>query len=159
MTVRFLSVCALALAVSACQEPAAPPAVVATDAPAAESPATGPLAPVVEAERLAGLLPAEVSGAAQTRLVADQDSAMSLTVSRAAATYGGGPDSLTVLLLDVGSAEGARLMGLAEAASETSVRTLRGGRYVVEASGAGASEERLRAVADAVDLSALPGGS
>ena len=168
---------------------AAPETVVATDAPAfpdssvpdssvpADTPGdtTGDLPTlslpgVVPAERLAEALPAEVGGEARSELVAEQDSAMGLSVSRAEGIYGVGDDAVTLLVLDVGSAEGAKLMGLQPTGEErldgfpvrrddtpsgASVQIRVGARYLVEARGpdAGALDAYVRAV----NLDGLPG--
>lgn len=169
---RLLFVLAL-VSLAGCREAAdAPPTVVATDAPAAPDTSLAPASAILPAERLAALLPARVGADAQVRLVSETDGAMGLTVARAAGTYGAGADSVTVLLMDLGTIEGARLMGLADLATdtlagrpvrrvetptETSVKALVGGRYFVEASGRGATADRLDSFLEAVDLGALPG--
>jgi hypothetical protein len=128
----------------------------------------------VAAEDLAALLPLQVGDLARGAVVAEQDSAMGLTVSRAEATYGAGPQAVKLLVLDVGSAEGAALMGLAapptgqldgrpvrrsESPTESSVQLPVGGRYFVEASGARVGLDLLDVFVRAVNLSVLPGGA
>ena len=172
-----LAVLLAAIGVSACESgppplPADAP-VVSSDAPGAGAPGTaapsGPLPAVVPAARLGEALPAAVGGVARAALVAEQDSAMGLSVSRAEATYGTGADAVTLLVLDVGSAEGARLMGLVpgddtldglpvtrtDTATGASVRVHVGERYVVEARGPDAAA--LDAYVRAVNLGPLPG--
>ena len=110
----------------------------------------------------------------RTRTVAEQDSAMGLTVARAQGTFGSGADSVSVLVIDVGSAEGARLMGLSapptgqlsgrpvrrsETATESAVLMQVGGRYFVEASGRRVGLDLLDVFVQTIDLSGLPGGS
>ena len=165
MTARLLFALTLLAGCTSPETPAAP-----SDAPAAS--ALG--APVVSSDQLRALLPEAVGGMPRSRLVAEQDSAMGLTISRASATYGTAADSVIVLVFDVGNAEGARLMGLggpttdildgrpvtrSSSATETSVQELVGGRYVVEASGRGVPAERLDAALRSIDLSTLPGGA
>ena len=170
MTARLLLALVLA-PLAGCTAPEAPPGVpAAAGAPSAPTLGTS----VVTSDQLRALLPDAVGGVSRSRLVAEQDSAMGLTVSRASATYGAEADSVTVLVFDVGSAEGARLMGIGGPTTETldgrpvtrsatatraSVQALVGGRYVVEASGRGVPPERLDAALRSVDLSALPGGA
>ena len=172
-SVLFLAV--LLAGVSACESgPPALPAdatVTSSDAPggAPGGPTSGPLPAVVPAERLGETLPAAVGGVARADLVAEQDSAMGLSVSRAEATYGTGADAVTLLVLDVGSAEGARLMGLVPGddtldglpatrtatAAGASVRVHVGERYVVEARGPDAAA--LDAYVRAANVGPLPG--
>ena len=165
---RFFALAALALGLAACQD--TPPASAPTEAP----PSAPALAEVVSAEALAALLPSQVGDMDRTRTVAETDSAMGLTVARAEGTFGSGPDSVTVLVLDVGSAEGARLMGLSaptngqlkgrpvrrtESATESAVQIQVGGRYFVEASGRRVGLDLLDVFVQTIDLSSLPGGS
>ena len=168
-----------AVGVSACESgPPALPAdatVTSSDAPGTPDAGTpdvptGPLPAVVLPARLGETLPAAVGGVARATLVAEQDSAMGLSVSRAEATYGTGASAVTLLVLDVGSAEGARLMGLSAPTGRTldgrpaartttatgaSVRVHAGDRYVVEARGPDAAA--LDAYVRAADLGGLPG--
>ncbi|HEX8385169.1 MAG TPA: hypothetical protein VF576_03240 [Rubricoccaceae bacterium] len=167
MPLRFALV-ALAVALASCQDssPASP------SAPTAPAPAEAPA--VVAADQLAALLPSQVGDLARGAVVAEQDSAMGLTVSRAEGTYGTGPQAVTLLVLDVGSAEGATLMGLAapptgqldgrpvrrsESPTESSVQLPVGGRYFVEASGSRVGLDLLDVFVRTVDLSGLPGGA
>ena len=109
----------------------------------------------------------------RTATVAEQDSAMGLTITRAEGTYGSGPQAVTLLVLDVGSAEGAALMGLgapptgqlngrpvrrSETPTQASVLVSVGGRYFVEATGSRVGLDLLDVFVQTVDLSALPGG-
>jgi hypothetical protein len=169
----------IALAAAGCQksEPARP-------VPAASEPQVGPttlqagpigtLPPAVDAARLAELLPTQVGDMVRGEVVAEQDSAMGLSVSRASGVYGTGPQAVTLLVLDVGSAEGARLMGLAapptgrlkgmpvhrsQTATSAVVRLQTNGRYVVEASGARVATDLLDVFVQTVNLAALPGGA
>jgi hypothetical protein len=154
MPVRSSLVALSVLALAACREPA--------PSPGPDAPAPGPEAPapaVIAAEDLAALLPSQVGDMARGAVVAEQDGAMGLTVSRAEATYGTGPQAVTLLVLDVGSAEGATLMGLAAPPTEAGVSMLVGGRYFVEASGARVGLDLLDVYVRSVNLSALPGGA
>ena len=174
-----LSACGLA----ACQDapPATPPAVPDTPTPGATSasPAAGsetsaPLPASVSSDTLKALLPTAVGDLARQSVTAEQDGAMGLTVSRAEAVYGTGPQAVTLLVVDVGSAEGARLMGLTvpatgrlngrpvqrtQTATEASVRYQVGGRYIVEARGAGVGMDLLDVFVKSINLAALPGGA
>lgn len=171
MPVRLALV--LALTLTACQDSTPPPepAAPASDAAAAR-PAAG--ADVIVAESLASLLPSQVGDMARTAVVAEQDGAMGLTVARAQATYGAGPQAVTLLVLDVGSPEGFRLMGLAapptgqldgwpvrrsESPTGSSVQLQVGGRYFVEARGAGVGLDLLDVYVRTVNLTGLPGGA
>ena len=169
------------LALAACEQPPPATPVPAASEPAASAPAAGPgaapsavLPPAVDAARLAELLPTQVGDMARGEVVAEQDSAMGLSVSRASGVYGTGPQAVTLLVLDVGSAEGARLMGLAvqptgrlkgqpvhrsQTATSAVVRLQTNGRYVVEASGARVATDLLDVFVQTVNLAALPGGA
>ena len=168
------------LALAACEQPPPATPVPAASEPAASAPAgagaapSAVLPPAVDAARLAELLPTQVGDMARGEVVAEQDSAMGLSVSRASGVYGTGPQAVTLLVLDVGSAEGARLMGLAvqptgrlkgqpvhrsQTATSAVVRLQTGGRYVVEASGARVATDLLDVFVQTVNLAALPGGA
>ena len=150
----FLSSAAVCLfALAGCEQPAAPTAPAATDAASPSSPDTSRMAALpqaVDPQRLAVLMPSQVGDLRRTALTSESDGAMGLTVSRAQAVYGTGPQAVTLLLVDVGSAEGARLMGLGvpptdrlkglpvhrtQTSTRSSVRMQIDGRYVVEAFG------------------------
>ncbi len=171
---RFLCLAALA-ALSACQDtPPAAPSATDTPAPGAAPTVSAPLPAAVSVDTLKALLPSLVGDMARQSVTAEQDAAMGLTVSRAEAVYGTGPQAVTLLLVDVGSAEGARLMGLSvpptgrldgrpvqrsENATEASVRLQVGGRYIVEARGARVGMDLLDVFVKSVNLAALPGGA
>ena len=172
---RFLCLVAL-VAFSACQDTptAAPPAPPDTPTPGAAPAAQTPLPPAVSADTLRALLPSLVGDMARQSITSNADGAMGLTVSRAEAVYGTGPQAVTLLVVDVGSAEGARLMGLSvpptgrlggrpvqrtQTAAESSVRLQVGGRYIVEARGARVGTDLLDVFVTSVNLAALPGGA
>ena len=184
MTSRLV-LASLVVLLSACQQDTAVPADASSEgasAPAASSPdgpgadsgtPSVPAVSVVPAEQMAALLPARIGDAERGEVISNTDGAMGLNVSRASALYGG-EGGVTLLVLDVGSAEGARLMGLtvvgtdrlgghpvrrSESGAEPRVQIQVGERYIVEASGAGASMERLDEFVQAVDLSGLPSGA
>ncbi len=170
---RFACLAAL-VALSACQDTPAPPATPDTPAPGAAPSASAPLPRAVSADTLKALLPSLVGDLARQSVTADQDAAMGLTVSRAEAVYGTGPQAVTLLVVDVGSAEGARLMGLSvpptgrlagrpvqrtQTAAQSSVRLQVGGRYIVEARGARVGTDLLDVFVKSVNLAVLPGGA
>lgn len=171
---RLLCLSAL-VALSACQDapPATAPAAPDTPTPGATS-ASAPLPKSVSTDTLEALLPTMVGDMARQSVTADQDGAMGLSVSRAEAVYGTGPQAVTLLIVDVGSAEGARLMGLAVAPTgrldgrpvkrtqtrtEASVRLQVGGRYIVEARGVRVGLDLLDVFVKSINLAALPGGA
>ena len=168
-----------ALGLAACQDapPPAPAPPVASEpalGAAPDAPAPGVLPRAVAPERLADLLPTQVGDMARARVTAEADSAMGLSVSRASAVYGDGPQAVTLLVVDVGSAEGARLMGLAapptgrlhgrpvhraQTGDDAVVRLQVGGRYLVEASGTRVGVDLLDVFVQTVNVAALPGGA
>ncbi len=171
---RLLCLAAL-VALSACQDaPPAAPAPPDTPTPGAAPAASTPLPSAVSADTLKALLPSLVGDMARQSVTAEQDAAMGLTVSRAEAVYGTGPQAVTLLLFDVGSAEGARLMNLSvpptgrlngrpvqrsQTATESSVRLQVGGRYIVEARGTRVGMDLLDVFVKSINLAALPGGA
>lgn len=161
MTRLALLPLAAVFALAACEQPAAP-AAADTVAPAAGAPTdtvtptapdtalVGALPRPADPQRLALVMPSQVGDLRRTQLTSDSDGAMGLSVSRARAVYGTGPQAVTLLLVDVGSAEGLRLMGMGvpptgrlkgqpvdrkQTSTRSSVRMQVRGRYVVEASG------------------------
>jgi hypothetical protein len=108
---------------------------------------------------------------ARGEVVAEQDSAMGLSVSRASSVYGTGPQAVTLLILDVGSAEGASLMGLtvpptgrlngqpvqrSQTATSAVVRMQANERYIVEASGNRVGLDLLDVFVKTINVAALP---
>lgn len=170
----FLSSAAVCLLVLAgCQEPA-PAAPVVTDTVPPTAPDTSRMAALpqaVDPQRLALLMPSQVGDLRRAELTSDSDGAMGLTVSRARAVYGTGPQAVTLLLVDVGSAEGARLMGLGvpptgtlkgqpvhrtQTSTRSTVRMQLNGRYVVEASGNRIGLDLLDVFVQTIAVAPLP---
>lgn len=176
--IRFLSSAVLcAVALIGCEQPA-PAAPAAADTVSPSSPDTSPdtsrmaaLPQAVDPQRLALLMPSQVGDLQRRNLTSDSDGAMGLTVSRAQAIYGAGPQAVTLLLVDVGSAEGARLMGLGvpptdrlkghpvhrtQTSTRSSVRMQIDGRYVVEASGNRVGLDLLDVFVTTIAVAPLP---
>ncbi len=174
-----------AVALAGCEQPApAAPAPADTVAPAAAgaqtdtvsqtAPDTSVVAALpraVDPQRLAVVMPSQVGDLRRTQLTSDSDGALGLSVSRARAVYGTGPQAVTLLLVDVGSAEGARLMGMGvpptgrlkgqpvdrkQTSTRSTVRMQLNGRYVVEASGNRIGLDLLDVFVQTIAVAPLP---
>ncbi len=173
------------LAITGCEKPApadtaapaasgAPADSFATDTVTPTAPDTSRMAALpqaVDPQRLALLMPSQVGDLRRTSLTSESDGAMGLSVSRAQAVYGTGPQAVTLLLVDVGSGEGARLMGLGvpptgrlkgqpvhrtQTSTRASVRMQLNGRYVVEAFGNRVGLDLLDVFVQTIAVSPLP---